>query len=90
MSPARSLLHPASTRSRSCPRRLLVCMSSGGQARSVTATLARDVLEQEQHQLSSASQDRLFNVGLFLWPAEPYGLVITACKPGVCSCALME
>ena len=55
----------------------------------MTATLARDILEQEQDQSSSASQDKLFNVGLFLWPAKPYGLVITACKPGVCVCALM-
>ena len=53
-------------------------------------TLARDVLEQELHQSSSVSQERLFSVGLFLWPAEPYGLVITACKPGVCVCALVE
>jgi hypothetical protein len=65
-------------------------MPPGRQARSVAATLARDVLEQEQSQAKSASQDRLFNVGLFLWPTEPYGLLITACKPGVCFCALMS
>jgi len=53
-----------------------------GQAGSVSAVLARDVLEQAGREASSATQDCLFNVGLFLWPAEPNGLVVTGCKEG--------
>ena len=65
-------------------------MPPGGQAKSVSATLVRDVLEQEVSKAKSASQDRLFNVGLFLWPTAPYGLLITACKPGLCLCSYVH